>query len=280
MFRSIGFLLALLCPVRGKDIDVSWTWGCKLCGQTLKADIGDVVKFDQGFNHNVYTMVDATAYAGCNFDVGTNLGENLPVDVPIKAEDAGKTLYFGCEKPYHCQSGKMLIAIEVAPVVIDVVWDLQCENCRKTLQANVGEVVRFNQGWGHNVYTMVDATAYAGCDFTGGTNLGTNAPVDVTIKAEDAGKTFYFGCQVPGHCPSMKIAFEIAPLEKPKKKCKPKKTKKQKKMVYEHGKKKKEKKCAWLIRKSKVNANLKKKTCKKNIDLKSASKVCTCFCRK
>merc|ERR1711957_856888 len=95
----------------------------------------------------------------------------------------------------------------------DVSWGWGCTDCKKTLKADVGDVVKFDQGFGHNVYTMVDATAYADCDFAGGTNLGQQGPVDVTIKAEDAGKTFYFGCQVPGHCPSMKIAFEIAPLE-------------------------------------------------------------------
>jgi len=111
-----GFLLALLCPVRGKEIDVSWGWGCTDCKKTLKADVGDVVKFDQGFGHNVYTMVDAKAYADCDFAGGTDLGEHVPVDVEIVAGDAGKTLYFGCQFPFHCASGSMVIAVEVSQV--------------------------------------------------------------------------------------------------------------------------------------------------------------------
>merc|ERR1719246_69332 len=82
----------------------------------MKAEVGDVVKFDQSFNHNVYTMVDAAAYDSCDFSEGTNLGENVPVDVPIVAKDAGKTLYFGCEIPFHCSGGSMVIAFEVAPI--------------------------------------------------------------------------------------------------------------------------------------------------------------------
>jgi len=115
MFRSISFLLALLCPVRGIDIDVDWGWDCIQCKRNdpVRARVGDVLKFDQGSGHNVYTMVDAKAYADCDFAGGTDLGADAPVDVPIVAEDAGKTLYFGCQIPSHCSVGSMSIAVEV-----------------------------------------------------------------------------------------------------------------------------------------------------------------------
>eukprot|EP00588_Corethron_pennatum_P010378 CAMPEP_0194265142 /NCGR_PEP_ID=MMETSP0169-20130528/477_1 /TAXON_ID=218684 /ORGANISM="Corethron pennatum, Strain L29A3" /LENGTH=211 /DNA_ID=CAMNT_0039005549 /DNA_START=61 /DNA_END=694 /DNA_ORIENTATION=- len=121
MFRPISILLALLCPVRGKEIPVQWEFNCEFCAKTLKVDVGDVVKFYQGNGHNVYTMVDAAAYDSCDFSEGMNLGENAQVDVPIVEKDAGKTLYFGCQigapnSAFHCTSAKMKIAFEVAPV--------------------------------------------------------------------------------------------------------------------------------------------------------------------
>jgi len=68
------------------------------------------------------------------------------------------------------------------------------------------------------------------------------------------------------------------PVEK--KQCTPGKVKKQKKMEYEHGKKKNLKTCQFLIRKTKDNKRLKRKFCRMNkADLKSAKKVCKCACR-
>merc|ERR1711957_514496 len=90
---------------------------CSSCETTLKADVGDVVKFDQGFGHNVFTMPgDAAAYENCSFKGGKNLGVDAPVEVAIGEGDAGKILYFGCELPGHCTVGKMRIAFEISQV--------------------------------------------------------------------------------------------------------------------------------------------------------------------
>eukprot|EP00588_Corethron_pennatum_P036625 CAMPEP_0194345752 /NCGR_PEP_ID=MMETSP0171-20130528/105036_1 /TAXON_ID=218684 /ORGANISM="Corethron pennatum, Strain L29A3" /LENGTH=139 /DNA_ID=CAMNT_0039112777 /DNA_START=748 /DNA_END=1167 /DNA_ORIENTATION=- len=137
---------------------------------------------------------------------------------------------------------------------------------------------------------MVDSDAYDSCDFAGGTNLGQHIPVDVEIGAEDAGKTLYFGCQIPFHCTSglMAIAFEVAPVEK--KQCSPEKWETQSVRKYLHGKKKKEKKCKWLHKRIKElkktdpekSKQFQKKNCKKSTDAaeKVAAKVCSCVCKK
>merc|ERR1719201_576643 len=59
----------------------------------------------------------------------------------------------------------------------------------------------------HNVFKFKDRTAFLKCDFSGATNLGAKSPVKFsTTKAG----TYYFGCEVYGHCQSnQKLAVTV-----------------------------------------------------------------------
>ena len=73
------------------------------------------------------------------------------------------------------------------------------------MSASVGDVISFSYSAYHDVWKMADATAYAACDATGGTELATNEVgggsgdlinvYEYTVTEEDleAG-TIYFAC--------------------------------------------------------------------------------------
>ena len=73
------------------------------------------------------------------------------------------------------------------------------------MSASVGDVISFSYSASHDVWKMADATAYAACDATGGTELGDNAVgggsggltnvYEYTVTSADlTAGTLYFGC--------------------------------------------------------------------------------------
>ena len=73
------------------------------------------------------------------------------------------------------------------------------------MSASVGDVISFSYSAYHDVWKMADATAYAACSATGGTELGTNSVgggsgsltnvYEYTVTSDDlTAGTIYFGC--------------------------------------------------------------------------------------
>ena len=73
------------------------------------------------------------------------------------------------------------------------------------MSASVGDVISFSYSAYHDVWKMADATAYAACSATGGTELGDNAVgggsgsltnvYEYTVTSADlTAGTIYFGC--------------------------------------------------------------------------------------
>lgn len=65
------------------------------------------------------------------------------------------------------------------------------------INAKVGDNLVFTYEPSHTLFQVNDFS----CDFTGGTQLGGTADSPVTVPLEEEG-TFFYACDVPGHCPS------------------------------------------------------------------------------
>ena len=80
----------------------------------------------------------------------------------------------------------------------------------------VGTNVIFKWSDQHNVYVMPNKAAYDACDFSQATELASTSVNEFTYKASGAG-TFYFGCQVAGHCAyaNQKLALTVTPPPTP-----------------------------------------------------------------
>ena len=69
----------------------------------------------------------------------------------------------------------------------------------RTQTVEAGTNVVFKWSGMHNVWLLPNKDAYDACDFSKGTELAPTSVNDYTYKASAAG-TFYFGCQIIGHC--------------------------------------------------------------------------------
>mmetsp|Transcript_13783 Transcript_13783/g.27505 ORF Transcript_13783/g.27505 Transcript_13783/m.27505 type:complete len:187 (+) Transcript_13783:91-651(+) len=147
-----------------------------------------------------------------------------------------------------------------------------------TYKVEVGDVVKFVQNGGHNVFSMVDAAAYEKCSFKGGTLLADGIDYIIPIVEEDVGQIMYLGCEYYGHCDEggMKLPLEV--FEAPrKKKCNPKKLKKQyaKKFVHVNNHLRT---CKWLQRKTEKKKWLKTKFCQDSWSSRNGFKICKSWC--
>ena len=75
--------------------------------------------------------------------------------------------------------------------------------------SSVGSTLTFSYSTGHNVYSMPSAADFNSCNFGGATLLATSGPYVHTFTSEG---TFYFACQVSGHCDAgQKVTVNVAP---------------------------------------------------------------------
>ena len=77
----------------------------------------------------------------------------------------------------------------------------------QTLSVAVGDTVTFSWSFSHNVYLSASQADYNSCATTGGTMLATTSVNTYQHTFSSAG-TFYFICEVSGHCSAdQKIAI-------------------------------------------------------------------------
>ena len=69
----------------------------------------------------------------------------------------------------------------------------------QTMTVTVGDVVTFTWLFVHNVYLSANEADYNGCERSGGTMLADNTVTTYQHTFSSAG-TFYFICEIPGHC--------------------------------------------------------------------------------
>ena len=69
----------------------------------------------------------------------------------------------------------------------------------QTMTVTVGDSVTFTWQYHHNVYLSSSAADYNACVRTGGTMLADNTVTSYQHTFSSAG-TFYFICEVQGHC--------------------------------------------------------------------------------
>ena len=76
----------------------------------------------------------------------------------------------------------------------------------------LGTNVNFKWSGNHNVWLLPNKAAYDACDFSKGKELASTSVTEYTYKASAAG-TFYFVCEVAGHCShaQQKLALTVTP---------------------------------------------------------------------
>merc|ERR1711939_339375 len=70
---------------------------------------------------------------------------------------------------------------------------------KATVEANTNVVFEWS-GLTHDVYQFADKTSYDKCEFAGAKKLAGEAVSGAYTYAAKTVGTFYFGCQVTGHC--------------------------------------------------------------------------------
>lgn len=98
----------------------------------------------------------------------------------------------------------------VDPGLVNIIWSKL--DYSDGLIAAVGDRITFSYQNPHNVYLLADAASFASCDFTGSELLSEQeGEYTYQIKEEDAEKSLFFSCSVPGHCSAgQKLKVEIS----------------------------------------------------------------------
>jgi len=208
-------LLAQNPTTHAKQIDVEWD--IPKPGESYSdgnASVGDTISFkwhDNGPPHNVYYHPTGT----CSVTDAEKVGdESDKSEYVIKESDAGSTLTFACDKPYHCDFGQIVKFTVGESKVIEIEWKIPAPG--ESLpdgNASVGDTLSFSwpevSGY-HNVYYHPTGT----CSDTGAEKVGDVFDnTEYVIKESDAGSTLTFACDVEFHCEfGQKVQFTVAAL--------------------------------------------------------------------
>ena len=88
-------------------------------------------------------------------------------------------------------------------------WKLGMTWAARTQTVTVGTDVVFKWIDQHTLWLMPNKAAYDACDFSQGIQLASTSVNEYTYKASALG-TFYFGCNIAGHCEyALKMALTV-----------------------------------------------------------------------